>query len=55
VASYQRVTGAYDRLHVGLIGCDGRGSFDTRLIRGPERTLKLSRLRTTMTATWIHA
>ncbi|HYW41858.1 MAG TPA: Gfo/Idh/MocA family oxidoreductase [Bryobacteraceae bacterium] len=33
-ASYQRVSGANDRLHVGLIGCGGRGTFDTRLMRG---------------------
>ncbi len=33
-ASYQRVYGANDRLHVGLIGCGGRGTFDARLMRG---------------------
>lgn len=32
--SYQRVAGANDRLRVGLIGCGGRGTFDTRLMRG---------------------
>jgi predicted dehydrogenase len=32
--SASRVYGANDRLHVGLIGCGGRGTFDTRLIRG---------------------
>jgi len=31
---YQRVYGANERLHVGLIGCGGRGTFDTRLMRG---------------------
>jgi predicted dehydrogenase len=29
-----RVYGANDRLHIGLIGCGGRGTFDTRLMRG---------------------
>jgi predicted dehydrogenase len=33
-ASYQRVYGANERLHVGLIGCGGRGTFDARLMRG---------------------
>jgi len=32
--SASRVYGANDRLHVGLIGCGGRGTFDTRLMRG---------------------
>ncbi len=29
-----RVMGANDRLHIGLIGCGGRGTFDCRLMRG---------------------
>ena len=33
-ASYQRIYGANDRLHVGLIGCGGRGTLDARLMRG---------------------
>ena len=33
-ASMSRVLGANDRLHVGLIGCGGRGTFDARLMRG---------------------
>ena len=33
-ASYQNVSGANDRLRVGLIGCGGRGTFDARLMRG---------------------
>ncbi len=33
-ASYQRVAGANERIHVGLIGCGSRGTFDARLIRG---------------------
>jgi predicted dehydrogenase len=32
--SASRVDGANDRLRVGLIGCGGRGTYDTRLIRG---------------------
>ena len=32
--SASRVFGANDRLHVGLIGCGGRGTFDARLMRG---------------------
>ena len=32
--SASRVYGANDRLHVGLIGCGGRGTFDARLMRG---------------------
>jgi predicted dehydrogenase len=32
--SASRVYGANDRLHIGLIGCGGRGTFDTRLMRG---------------------
>ncbi len=34
VVSYQRVSGANDRLRVGLIGCGGRGTLDARLMRG---------------------
>ncbi len=33
-ASRMKVAGANDRLHIGLIGCGGRGSLDARLIRG---------------------
>jgi predicted dehydrogenase len=33
-ASRQAIYGANDRLHIGLIGCGGRGTFDTRLMRG---------------------
>jgi predicted dehydrogenase len=33
-ASRSRILGANDRLHVGLIGCGGRGVFDARLMRG---------------------
>ena len=32
--SASRVSGANDRLRVGLIGCGGRGTFDARLMRG---------------------
>ena len=32
--SASRVHGANGRLHIGLIGCGGRGTFDTRLMRG---------------------
>lgn len=32
--SHGRVLGANDRIHIGLIGCGGRGSLDARLIRG---------------------
>ncbi len=32
--SANRVMGANDRLHIGLIGCGGRGTFDCRLMRG---------------------
>ncbi|MCP5111529.1 MAG: Gfo/Idh/MocA family oxidoreductase [bacterium] len=32
--SRQRVHGANERINIGLIGCGGRGSLDTRLIRG---------------------
>ncbi len=32
--SASRVMGANDRLHIGLIGCGGRGTFDCRLMRG---------------------
>ena len=33
-ASTSRVSGANNRLQVGLIGCGGRGTFDARLMRG---------------------
>ena len=33
-ASAKRVLGANDRINIGLIGCGGRGSLDTRMIRG---------------------
>ncbi len=33
-ASRSRVLGANDRIHIGLIGCGGRGTVDARLIRG---------------------
>jgi len=32
--SAAQVRGANDRLRVGLIGCGGRGTFDSRLMRG---------------------
>ncbi|HUB31621.1 MAG TPA: Gfo/Idh/MocA family oxidoreductase [Bryobacteraceae bacterium] len=32
--SASRVMGANDRVHIGLIGCGGRGTFDCRLMRG---------------------
>jgi len=38
--SRSRVFGANDRLHVGLIGCGGRGSLDARLMRGNLDDLK---------------
>ncbi|HTS28497.1 MAG TPA: Gfo/Idh/MocA family oxidoreductase, partial [Bryobacteraceae bacterium] len=42
-ASYQRVSGANDRLRVALIGCGGRGTFDARLMRGtPEDILAVA-------------
>jgi len=33
-ASASRIYGDNDRLNIGLIGCGGRGTFDTRLMRG---------------------
>jgi predicted dehydrogenase len=43
-ASSSRVLGANDRINVGLIGCGGRGTFDTRLIRAnPEDRKAMSR------------
>src|SRR5579859_367903 len=31
--STKRILGANDRIHVGLIGCGGRGRYDSRLMR----------------------
>ena len=39
-ASASKVLGANDRINVGLMGCGGRGTFDTRLIRGTADDLK---------------
>ena len=39
-ASSSKILGANDRINVGLIGCGGRGTFDTRLIRGNPDDLK---------------
>lgn len=39
-ASRQRVLGANERINVALIGCGGRGSLDTRLIRGTKQDLE---------------
>ncbi len=39
-ASASRVLGANDRIHIGLIGCGGRGSLDTRLIRGTKEDVQ---------------
>ncbi len=33
-ATADLVSGANDRLRIGIVGCGGRGSFDSRLIRG---------------------
>lgn len=39
-ASWNRVYGANERIHVGLIGCGGRGLFDARLMRGTAEDVK---------------
>lgn len=39
-ASQQRVLGANDRIHIGLIGCGGRGSLDAKMIRGHKQDLQ---------------
>ncbi len=39
-ASAGRIYGANDRLNIGLIGCGGRGTFDTRLMRGTAEDIK---------------
>ncbi|MBK5291062.1 MAG: Gfo/Idh/MocA family oxidoreductase [Acidobacteriia bacterium] len=38
-ASRGRVYGANERINIGLIGCGGRGTLDTRLIRGSKEDL----------------
>jgi predicted dehydrogenase len=39
-ASFKKIHGANDRIHVGLIGCGARGSFDARLMRGSSEDIK---------------
>ena len=39
-ASAERVLGANDRINIGLIGCGGRGTLDSRLIRGTKEDVQ---------------
>jgi predicted dehydrogenase len=39
-ASFQKIYGSNDRLHIGLIGCGARGTFDARLMRGTPEDIR---------------